>query len=47
MHLRIALMDPTKTTYRYRLTFVGTNNHMKQGAFIETSDTLIAVSDSP
>src|SRR5437667_343076 len=47
VHLRIALMDPTKTTYRYRLTFVGTNNHMKQGAFIETSDTLIAVSDSP
>ncbi len=45
-HLRIALLDPTKTTYSYRLTFVGTNSQMKEGPFTDTTETLIAVSDS-
>ena len=47
VHLRIGLMDPAKTTYRYRLTFVGTINQMKQGKFIETKEALIAISDAP
>ena len=47
VHLRIALMNPANTTYTYRLTFVGTHNQMKQGTFVETKETLIAVSDTP
>ncbi len=46
VHMRIALMDPKKISYRYRPTFVGTGNQMKQGAFVETAETLISVSDA-
>jgi hypothetical protein len=47
LHVRIALLNPAITNYRYRLTFVGTNNQMTQGAFVETTETLIAVTDAP
>ena len=43
VHLRIALLNPKKTTYRYRFTFLGTAGQMNQGQFIETTETLIAV----
>jgi len=46
VHFRIALLNPAKTTYRYRTTFVGSGNQMKQGKFIDTAETLIAISDS-
>jgi hypothetical protein len=43
MDQRIALLDPQKRAFRYRLTFVGKDNRMQQGAFVETTETLIAV----
>ncbi len=42
-HLRISLIDPQQRAFRYRLTFVGTDNQMQRGAFIDTTDTLIGV----
>jgi len=39
------LIDPNQRTYRYRLTFVGTNNQMRRDAFIETTETLISVGE--
>ena len=41
--LRIALMDPTNRTFQYRLTFVGTDNSLAEGAFVTSTDTLIGV----
>jgi hypothetical protein len=46
VHQRIALMNPAKKDFRYRFTFVGNDGQMKQGAFKETSETLIAVTDA-
>lgn len=43
VHLRISLIDPAQRTFRFRLTFVGTDNQMQRGAFVETTDTLIGV----
>jgi hypothetical protein len=47
VHLRIALRDPDNKTYRYRFTFVGTGNQINEGKFIETTETLIAVTQAP
>jgi hypothetical protein len=44
VHLGLALIDPAQRTFRFRLTFIGADNQMTRGAFIETSDTLIGVS---
>ncbi len=41
--LRIALMDPTNRAFQYRLTFVGTDNSLDEGAFVTSTDTLIGV----
>ncbi|HMF89472.1 MAG TPA: hypothetical protein VKL40_02430 [Candidatus Angelobacter sp.] len=46
VHQRIALMNPAKKDYRYRFTFVGQDGQLKQGAFKETNETLIAVTDA-
>jgi hypothetical protein len=43
--LHISLMDPNKRTFRYRLTFVGTDNKMRREPFIETEETLLMVSE--
>lgn len=40
----IAVIDPSKLSYRYRLTFVGTDNSMHRGPFNDTTETLIGVS---
>jgi hypothetical protein len=45
VRLRISVMDPTKRTFRYRMTFVGTNNQMRRGPFTETTETLIGVTE--
>ena len=45
VQLNISLIDPNQRTYRYRLTFVGTNNQMRRDAFIETTETLISVGE--
>jgi hypothetical protein len=45
VQLRISLMNPNLRTFKYRLTFVGTNNQMKRGAFIQTDETLINVAE--
>lgn len=42
---RIALVDPLQRSFRVRLTFVGTDNSMQRGAFEDTEETLIAVSE--
>ena len=42
----LAVMDPALKTFRYRVTLVGTDNSMRRGPFIETKDTLIAVSEA-
>ena len=42
-HLRISLVDPELRQFRYRLTILGTDNSVRQDAFIETSDTLVLV----
>lgn len=41
--LQISLMDVTKRLFRYRLTFIGTDNQMRRGSFIETEDTLVGI----
>lgn len=43
VRMRIALLNPALRTFRFRFTFVGTNGQMQQGAFRETTETLIAV----
>lgn len=45
--LAIAQLDPSFKTYRYRLTFIGTDNTMRRGPFIETDETLIPVQEQP
>jgi hypothetical protein len=42
---RLALVDPARTSLRYRVTLVPKSGAMKPGAFVETSDTLIGVND--
>jgi hypothetical protein len=42
--LTIAQMDSALKSYRYRLTVVGTDNSMRRGEFIDTTETLIGVS---
>jgi hypothetical protein len=44
-HVRIALIDPKKQTFRYRQTIVFKDNRLKRGPFVETTETLIGVSD--
>ncbi|NER83049.1 MAG: hypothetical protein F6K42_26540 [Leptolyngbya sp. SIO1D8] len=41
--LRISLIDSVEKTFRYRLTFVGTDNRLRREAFVETKETLIPV----
>jgi hypothetical protein len=41
--LRIALMDPSKTKFEYRFTFIGTNGKTRRGAYVATEETLISV----
>jgi hypothetical protein len=41
--LRIALMNKDARTFRFRLTFVGTNNQIHSGAFHETTETILAI----
>ena len=36
-------MDPTNRTFQYRLTLVGTDNSLDEGAFVTSTDTLIGV----
>jgi hypothetical protein len=43
VHLHVSLVDPTLRTFRYRFTVVGTNNELRRGAFIETTETLISI----
>lgn len=43
--LRLALVDPKKRKFSFRLTFIDTNNQMNRGAFNETEETLIGVSE--
>jgi hypothetical protein len=43
VQLRVSLIDPAQRTFRYRLSFVGTNGHLTRGAFIQTTETLINV----
>ncbi|HEY0727537.1 MAG TPA: hypothetical protein VGD38_05655 [Pyrinomonadaceae bacterium] len=43
VQFRISLMNPELRTFKYRLTFVGVNNQMNRGPFIETDDTLVNV----
>ena len=43
--LTIAQMDLALKSYRYRLTVVGTDNSMRRGEFVDTTETLIPVSD--
>jgi hypothetical protein len=45
VNLKIALMDPAKRAFKYRLTFVGTDNRMTRGSFIETTETLIPLTE--
>ena len=45
LRVRIALFDPEKKAFRVRQTFVGKNNSLQRGPFVETTETLIAVSD--
>lgn len=39
----VAIRDPKKLTFKYRLTFEGKNGSEQRGPFIETDDTLIAI----
>ena len=39
--LRIALLDSTRRSYRYRTTFVSTDNQIQRDPFIVTEETLI------
>ncbi|MEL6160751.1 MAG: hypothetical protein AAFR18_16195 [Cyanobacteria bacterium J06627_32] len=41
--LRISLVNPDQKTFRYRLTVVKNDNSMRRDAFVETTETLIAV----
>ncbi len=41
--LSISLMDPTKRTFKYRVTYVGTDNSMTQQPTVETEETLIGL----
>ena len=41
--LRLALMDPTKRDFSFRLTVVGVDGSLRRDAFVTTTDTLVAV----
>jgi hypothetical protein len=41
--LRIALMNKDLREYRFRMTFVGTNNQIRAGAFQTTTETILAI----
>jgi hypothetical protein len=41
--LRLALMDKKQRKYRFRETFVGTNNQIQSGAFQDTTETILAI----
>lgn len=41
--MRLQVVDPSKRTYRYRITVVGSNSSLHRGQFVETSETLIGV----
>jgi hypothetical protein len=43
LHLRMALLDPAQTEFRYRLTVVGADNTVRQDAFVTTTDSLVLV----
>lgn len=40
---RLNVEDPKKRLFRYRFTFVGKDNSLQMGEFVETSETLIGV----
>jgi hypothetical protein len=41
----IALMNPGLKDFRFRVTLVGADNSMRRGAFVQTRDTLIPISE--
>lgn len=45
--LRLALMNKAIRNYRFRLTFIGTNNQIQSGAFKDTNETILAISPGP
>ncbi|MFK7693015.1 hypothetical protein [Paenibacillus sp. HJGM_3] len=47
VQLNLALLNPALKTYRYRYTFIGTDNSMHRGPFVETAETLIPVEEAP
>lgn len=45
--LNLAQVDPELRTYRYRFTFIGTDNSLKRGPWVSTTETLIPVQEVP
>ena len=45
IELPLTIMDPTKKTFKYRFTFVGTDNEVRKGNWVETDETIVLVSD--
>lgn len=43
--VRIPILDNTLRTWRYRVTLVGPGEQVNRGAFVETSETLIIITD--
>lgn len=44
-HVRIALIDPKKRTFRYRQTIIFKDSSQKRGPFVETEEELLSVFD--
>lgn len=44
--LTLSILDPNQITYSYRLTFVDQGNQLHRGAWTQTTDTIIGVSES-
>jgi hypothetical protein len=44
--LTLSILDPTNVTYSYRLTFVDQGNQLHRGPWIQTTETIIGVSES-
>ncbi|MBD2864935.1 hypothetical protein [Paenibacillus oceani] len=47
VQLVLALLNPALKTFRYQLTFIGTDNSMRRVPFAETAETLIPVQEGP
>lgn len=39
--VHLSVMDPKKRKFRYRVTYVGSDNTLQRGAFVETEETLV------